>query len=115
MKKQELVTLIMGVLGRKKHFDLIKSSHATEEMAVDIVEALEGYRSTKKQTPKPTPVLMTYHFLYSQVYMGHKAFRKGKKLTWRKLKVMAEKHDGKQQVSVNVVKDGQNNVYTIVD
>lgn len=31
----------MSVLGRRKHFDLIKSSHATEEMANDIIKELE--------------------------------------------------------------------------
>lgn len=41
MKKQELINLIMMVLGREKHFSLIKSHHATEEMATDIVKMLE--------------------------------------------------------------------------
>lgn len=41
MEKQELINAIAAVLCRQKHFALIKSNHATEEMAIDIVKELE--------------------------------------------------------------------------
>jgi hypothetical protein len=40
VSKQEIENTIAGVLCRRKHFALIRSNHATDEMAADIVEKL---------------------------------------------------------------------------